>query len=85
MDPDSPAAVKLLSLLRYVDGDLDDENTYAAMSNEVPTGGKILFYLEVPPFLFGRIAKGIDGAGRAKGARSWLRSRSAPTWRAPRR
>jgi glucose-6-phosphate 1-dehydrogenase len=69
MDPDSPAAVKLLSLLRYVDGDLDDENTYAAMSKEVPEGGKILFYLEVPPFLFGRIAKGIDGAGRAKGAR----------------
>ena len=69
MDPDSPAAVKLLSLLRYVDGDLDDENTYAAMSKEVREGGKILFYLEVPPVLFGRIAKGIDGAGRAKGAR----------------
>jgi glucose-6-phosphate 1-dehydrogenase len=69
MDPDSPAAVKLLSLLRYVDGDLDDENTYTAMSNEVPQGGKILFYLEVPPFLFGRIAKGIAGAGRAEGAR----------------
>jgi glucose-6-phosphate 1-dehydrogenase len=69
MDPDTPAAVKLLSLLRYVDGDLDDEKTYAAMSDEVPAGGRILFYLEVPPFLFGRIAKGIDGASRAKGAR----------------
>ena len=69
MDPNTPAAQKLLSLLRYVDGDLDDENTYAAMSREIPDGAKILFYLEVPPFLFGRIAKGIDGAGRAKGAR----------------
>jgi glucose-6-phosphate 1-dehydrogenase len=69
MDPGSPAAVKLLKLLRYVDGDLDDEATYKAMSQEVPENGKILFYLEVPPALFGRIAQGIDGAGRAQGAR----------------
>jgi glucose-6-phosphate 1-dehydrogenase len=69
MDPDTPAAAKMLSLLRYVDGDLDDENTYAAMSSEVPEGGRLLFYLEVPPFLFGRIAQGIDKAGRSRGAR----------------
>lgn len=69
MDPDTPAARKLLSLLRYVDGDLDDDATYQAMSAEVREGGRILFYLEVPPVLFGRIAKGIDGVGRAKGAR----------------
>src|SRR5262249_6975686 len=69
MDPDTEPAKKLLGLLRYVDGDLDDERTYAAMSAEIPEGGKILFYLEVPPFLFGRIAKGIAGAGRAEGAR----------------
>jgi glucose-6-phosphate 1-dehydrogenase len=69
MDPNTPAAMKMLSLLRYVDGDLDDDATYAAMSGEVPEGGKLLFYLEVPPFLFGRIAQGIDGAGRAQGAR----------------
>ncbi|MEO8519204.1 MAG: glucose-6-phosphate dehydrogenase (NADP(+)) [Dermatophilaceae bacterium] len=69
MDPSSPAAVKLLGLLRYVDGDLDEDATYAAMSTEMGTGERALFYLEVPPFLFGRIAKGIAGAGRAKGAR----------------
>ena len=69
MDPDSPAATKLVSLLRYVDGDLDDEKTYEAMSTEMGAGERALFYLEVPPPLFGRIAKGIAGAGRAKGAR----------------
>jgi glucose-6-phosphate 1-dehydrogenase len=69
MDPGSPAAVRLLSLLRYVDGDLDDETTYAAMSTEMGTGDRALFYLEVPPFLFGRIAEGIAKAGRAKGGR----------------
>jgi glucose-6-phosphate 1-dehydrogenase len=69
MDPDSPAAQKMLSLLRYVDGDLDDDTTYAAMSEEIGTGTRTLFYLEVPPFLFGRIAQGISAVGRANGAR----------------
>src|SRR5215471_5097772 len=69
MDPNSPAAAKMLGLLRYVDGDLGDPATYEAMSKEVGTGERVLFYLEVPPVLFGRIAEGIDGAGRAKGAR----------------
>jgi glucose-6-phosphate 1-dehydrogenase len=32
-------------------------------------GGRALFYLEVPPPLFGRIAQGIAGAGRADSAR----------------
>src|SRR6478736_4056071 len=69
MDPDTPAARTMLGLLRYVDGDLDDPATYAAMSNEIGNGTRALFYLEVPPVLFGRIAQGISGAGRADGAR----------------
>jgi glucose-6-phosphate 1-dehydrogenase len=69
MDPDSPAARTMLGLLRYVDGDLDDPATYTAMSNEIGTGTRALFYLEVPPVLFGRIAQGISAAGRADGAR----------------
>ena len=32
MDPASPAAKKMVSLLRYVDGDLGDDATYEAMS-----------------------------------------------------
>jgi glucose-6-phosphate 1-dehydrogenase len=69
MDPSTPAATKMLSMLRYVDGDLDDDKTYEAMSDAVGTDGPLLFYLEVPPFLFGRIAQGIASAGRAAGAR----------------
>ncbi len=69
MDPDSAAGSTMLGLLRYVDGDLDDPATYAAMSDEMGEGGRALFYLEVPPFLFGRIAEGISKAGRAEGAR----------------
>ncbi len=69
MDPASPAATRTLNLLRYVDGDLDDDATYKAMSDEIGPGQRILYYLEVPPVLFGRIAHGIAAAGRARGAR----------------
>jgi glucose-6-phosphate 1-dehydrogenase len=68
--PTGRAAAKMLKLLRYVDGDLDDDATYEAMSKEIgDAGAHALFYLEVPPPLFGRIAQGIAGAGRATGAR----------------
>ena len=68
MDPASPAATKMLSLLRYVDGDLGDDATYHAMSEAIGSAGRVLFYLEVPPVLFGRIAAGIAAAGRTKNA-----------------
>jgi glucose-6-phosphate 1-dehydrogenase len=69
MDADSEAARTMLELLRYVDGDLGDDATYRAMSDELGSAGPVLYYLEVPPVLFGRIAHGIAGAGRAAGAR----------------
>jgi len=70
IDPGSPAATKMLGLLKYVDGDLGDDATYRAMSDAVGSqAGSVLFYLEVPPPLFGRIAQGIASAGRADGAR----------------
>jgi glucose-6-phosphate 1-dehydrogenase len=69
IDPSSKPAVRMLDLLRYVDGDLGDPATYAEMSKALGNAGKILFYLEVPPALFGRIAQGISEAGRARDAR----------------
>src|SRR6201994_4289868 len=65
MDPAAPAAAQMLELLRYVDGDLGDPKTYEAMKAELGDAQRILYYLEVPPFLFGRIAEGISGAGLA--------------------
>jgi glucose-6-phosphate 1-dehydrogenase len=69
MDPTSPAATRMLGLLRYVDGDLNDPATYQAMSAEMGDGLHPLYYMEVPPTLFARIAEGIAAAGRAAGAR----------------
>src|SRR4051812_43366372 len=72
LDPDSGPGQRMLGLLRYVDGDLDDDATYAAMAREMGDGGRALFYLEVPPSLFCRIAQGIATAGRAHGARGMV-------------
>ena len=69
MDPAAPAAVKMLGLLRYVDGDLGEHTTYEAMKAELGDAQQILYYLEVPPFLFGRIAEGISGVGLAAQSR----------------
>jgi glucose-6-phosphate 1-dehydrogenase len=69
MDPTTPAATRMLSLLRYVDGDLGDPKTYQAMAAQMGDAQRPLYYLEVPPTLFGRIAEGIAGASRAAGAR----------------
>ncbi len=69
MDPGAPDAARMLGLLDYVDGDLDDDATYQAVAGKVGKGGRVLFYLEVPPPLFGRIARGIGAAGLADGAR----------------
>ena len=49
MDPASPAATTMLSLLRYVDGDLGDGATYKEMSDAIGAGEQVLYYLEVPP------------------------------------
>src|SRR5262249_42007672 len=59
IDPKSPAAAKMLGLLDYIDGDLTADATYQQMADQVAPGQKLLFYLEVPPALFGRIADGI--------------------------
>jgi glucose-6-phosphate 1-dehydrogenase len=69
MDPDSPEARRMIELLRYVDGDLNQASTYEAVAEEMKPVKAALFYLEVPPILFGRIAAGIAAAGLARGSR----------------
>jgi glucose-6-phosphate 1-dehydrogenase len=69
MDPASPAATRMLGLLSYVDGDLEDPATYRSMSAAMGEARHPLYYLEVPPSLFARIAEGVAAVGRAAGAR----------------
>jgi glucose-6-phosphate 1-dehydrogenase len=69
IDPASPAAARMLGLLRYIDGDLTARSTYDQMATELGQAKKVLFYLEVPPALFGTIAEGIAMAGYASASR----------------
>jgi glucose-6-phosphate 1-dehydrogenase len=69
IDPDEPAAARMLGLLDYVDGDLTRDSTYRAIAGKLGDRARVLYYLEVPPALFGVIAEGIGKAGRARGAR----------------
>jgi glucose-6-phosphate 1-dehydrogenase len=69
IDPGSPAAVQLFKQLRYVNGNLDDPATYQMVSDQMGQARQPLFYLEVPPSLFGRISEGIATVGRAENSR----------------
>ena len=81
MDPDEPAAVKMLNLLRYVDGDLGDDATYNAMSDEIGAGraGAVL-----PRSAAGAVRADRPGHRHRRPGHaapgSWWKSRSAPTW-----
>src|SRR3954469_9426075 len=66
--PDHDPAKRMLDLLQYVDGDLTDDATYETLAKKVPAG-PALFYVEVPPPLFGPIAQSLARAGLATDAR----------------
>jgi glucose-6-phosphate 1-dehydrogenase len=66
---DAKAEDKLLSLLRYVDGDYADPNTFAALQRELRDATRPLNYLAVPPSMFGVVAEGIAKSPTARQAR----------------
>ncbi len=63
------AQAKLLSLLRYVDGDYADPATFANLYRTLGDAKRPLNYLAVPPSLFGVVAAGIAKSPTAKQAR----------------
>ncbi|MGI9004897.1 MAG: glucose-6-phosphate dehydrogenase [Streptosporangiaceae bacterium] len=69
IDPGSDGAKKMLGQLRYIDGDLTSKDTFDQVGTQIGGGKKVLYYMEVPPALFGTIADGIAAAGRASGSR----------------
>jgi glucose-6-phosphate 1-dehydrogenase len=55
--------------LLYVQGDFGDEETYARVGTAIEGCSTPVFYLEIPPFLFGRVVKGLADAGLTASAR----------------
>jgi glucose-6-phosphate 1-dehydrogenase len=60
---------RLLSLLRYADGDYKDPATFEALRKELGTAQRPLHYLAVPPSLFETVAEGLAKCGSAQNAR----------------
>ena len=54
---------------RYVSGDFGDAATYERVGKAIDGAKPPVFYLEIPPFLFGRVVQGLSEAGLTKTAR----------------
>lgn len=66
---DPRPAEKLLSLLRYVDGDYNEPNTFAALRRELGVAQRPLHYLAIPPDLFTTVAENLTRSGCAVNSR----------------
>jgi glucose-6-phosphate 1-dehydrogenase len=55
--------------LSYLSGDFGDPATYERVAQAIDQARSPVFYLEIPPFLFGRVIKGLADAGLTDGAR----------------
>src|ERR1700692_2907339 len=53
----------LLSLLKYVSGDYNDGNTFAAIRESLGRARRPAHYLAIPPSLFETVIKGLGAAG----------------------
>ena len=66
---DRAAFDKLCGLIRYVDGDYEDQATFEALRRELRGAGHPAHYLAIPPPLFGAVVEQLARSGCAKGAR----------------
>ena len=55
--------------LSYVQGDFTDPATFAQVAKAIAQARTPVFYLEIPPFLFATVIKGLSEAGLTKNAR----------------
>ena len=60
---------RLAERLSMVSGDYQDPKTYDHVAHTIAGRHCPVFYLEIPPSLFGRVVEGLAGAGLTKGAR----------------
>ena len=54
---------RLAKRFSYVAGDFGDAATYERVADAVKGAEEPVFYLEIPPFLFGRVVQGLSEAG----------------------
>ena len=66
---DEKIADRLLGLLRYVDGDYRDPETFTQLRTELGDSKRPLYYLAIPPSMFPLVVKSLKSANCAKDAR----------------
>ncbi len=66
---DDEVFARFAARLAYVQGDFSDAATYARVADALGAVQRPVFYLEIPPFLFGTVIKGLSEAGLTKNAR----------------
>jgi glucose-6-phosphate 1-dehydrogenase len=63
------AFAKLAAHLQYIDGDYNDQATYACLRKALANAQRPLHYLAIPPSMFATVAEGLAKSGCAKAAR----------------
>jgi len=66
---DRAASDRLLSLLRYVDGDYRDDGTFSELRKVLGRAKNPAHYLAIPPSMFSPVVQGLGKSGCSKGAR----------------
>lgn len=66
---DEAAFAKLVQLLRYVDGDYREEETFVRLRQELGGALRPLYYLAIPPSMFPTVIEGLGRSGCSRGAR----------------
>ena len=66
---DEAALSRLQQRMTYVGGDFTEPATYAAVKKALGGATAPVFYLEIPPSLFGTVVQGLATAGLTEGAR----------------
>jgi glucose-6-phosphate 1-dehydrogenase len=68
-DYDDEVIERLEKRLEYVYGEFDDDETYAKVATAIGHCEQAVFYLEIPPSLFGEVIRRLHAAGLTDGAR----------------
>jgi glucose-6-phosphate 1-dehydrogenase len=66
---DAEGFSKLISRLKYIDGDYSDPATFTKLRHELGSSQHPLHYLAIPPFLFPEVLKQLHDSGCAVGGR----------------
>ena len=66
---DTHVVDRLLSRLRYVHGDIDEPETMERLRDAIGPARHPLFYLEIPPEMFGSVVEHLAAAGLTDGGR----------------